>query len=149
MLTYLYSLCFFNLVFIIYQKLHNVPYIFQSIFTTNVQDTAPYFFFFNRWEDGVFFTLNNMFKITMLVSSTAGIQTHYFLLASKPLLFTHAWTPTHNAHPGTCKRWRCESWVYTHIAVSPLTSCFLPLTSCPQAAGGHGRPASSQCSDQW
>ena len=45
MLTYLYSLCFFNLVFIIYQKLHNVPYIFQSIFTTNVQDTAPYFFF--------------------------------------------------------------------------------------------------------
>lgn len=40
----------FNLVCIMYQKLHNVPYIFQSIFTTNVQDTAPYniFFFLNR-----------------------------------------------------------------------------------------------------
>lgn len=41
----------FNLVCIMYQKLHNVPYIFQSIFTTNVQDTAPYNIYFSLTDE--------------------------------------------------------------------------------------------------
>ena len=147
MLTYLYSL-FLKLLFVMYQKLQNVPYIFQFSLQMYKAQLHITFFFLNRWEDGVVFTLNNMFKITMLVSSPAGIQTHSFLLAPKPLLFTHAWTPTHNAHPRACRGWRWESWVYVHIAASPWTNCFLSLTSSLHAAGGHGRPGSSQSSDQ-